>query len=135
MGRGRKNIHKDGVKFSSEHQPSPEAKSEGKRKKKLLKEISEMIVSGSEIQEIAEPLSFYFGVQPDDLDHETLADLVQLQKAIKEGDTRAYAEFKDRLRGRPKTTTDITTRGRPIDNFMRPLILNVAVTQYDDEEE
>lgn len=43
MPRGRKDISKDGVKFSKENQPTPEAKSKGKRRIKDIRHALEFI--------------------------------------------------------------------------------------------
>ncbi len=89
-----------GVKFTKENQPSPEAKKEGWKKKKLLADISEMIASG-DFAALRDKIAKLFGVVPSEVDFETLADLRQLEKAISKADTRAYNAYKDRLRGKP----------------------------------
>lgn len=114
MAGGKGNIKpEDGKQFSKDYQPSGEAKKRGKLKKKLLKDISEMIIAG-DFEQIAENVARAFGISPREIDVETLADLRQLQKAITTGDTRAYNSFKDRLRGRPKQAIDVTSGGKEL---------------------
>lgn len=113
MPRGRPEIVDEGVKFSKENQPSPEAKSAGHRKKKLLKEIAELTVTGT-MAELAVKVAERFGLDPEDIDFATLADLRQLEKSLTKGDTRAYNAVMDRLRGKPPQHTDITSGGKPV---------------------
>ena len=96
-----------GVKFSSENQPPPEAKKKGWAKKRLLKEIAESVVGG-EMKDIGIKLAQTFGLDVKDIDLATLADLRQLEKAVKKGDTRAYNAVMDRLRGRPQQRVEVT---------------------------
>lgn len=97
---------KKAVPFSKDNQPSSEAKKKGWANKKLIKEISELTISGT-ANEIAEKVGEYFGIEPKDIDHETLADLRQLEKAIRKGDTQAYNAYKDRLRGKASQPVDL----------------------------
>lgn len=96
-----------GKKFSEENQPSPESKSKGWQNKRIIKKIAESVLSG-DMKDVAEKIAKTFGLNEDDLDLATLADLKQLEKAIIDGDTKAYTAFMDRLRGKPKQTQEIT---------------------------
>jgi len=73
------------TQFTSERQPSGEAKSEGHKRKLLLKEISEQLVSGEALSDL-KPLARYLGVSENEIDIETLMHLKQIEKAIKEQD-------------------------------------------------
>lgn len=101
-----------GKHFSKDYQPSSKAKKEGWKRKKILREISETIIGEGEISDLAKKVASFFGVNANEIDVETLADLKQLEKAIKDGDTKAYNSYKDRLRGRPKQQIDIEGRMR-----------------------
>lgn len=121
MAKGRKDIVKDSVPFSKENQPTPEAKKKGWAKKRLLKDIAESIVSG-DMKDIASKLAKTFGLEVKEIDLATLADLRQLEKAVKTGDTRAYNAVMDRLRGKPKQS--IVTEDR--DGNTAPLLIKVT---------
>lgn len=112
MPRGRKDIAKDGVKFSKDYQPSTEAKLRGRTRSYTLKAIAESVVSGK-MADIGEKLKTQFGLT-EDVTVEVLAHLRQIEKAIKSGDTQAYNAFMDRFKGKPKQAVDVTSGGEAI---------------------
>lgn len=105
------------TQFTSDKQPSGEAKSEGHKRKLLLKEISEQLVSGEALNDL-KPLARYLGVSENEIDIETLMHLRQIEKAIKEQDTRAYNAVMDRLKGKPEQSIDHTTKNEKIENII-----------------
>ena len=92
--------------YSKEYQPSPESKSKPKTKT-LLKQIAGQIVTGKAVDDL-KPLATYLGVDPDQIDIETLMHLKQISKAIEKGDTKAYQAVLDRLKGKPHQSLDHT---------------------------
>lgn len=88
------------TQFTSDNQPSKEAKIEGKKKKKLFKNIADQLVSGDSKKSL-EALAVYLGVSIDELDIETAMHLKLIEKVFKDGDTRAYTAIMDRLKGKP----------------------------------
>lgn len=88
------------TQFSSENQPSAESKSKGWKKKRATKEIMESFLT-NKAQESERELAEFFGFDTDEIDNRTLADLKQVQKAINDGDTKAYMAVMDRLYGKP----------------------------------
>ena len=89
-----------GSRFSKDNQPIGEVKSDGKRKKSLLKDIASQLVSGASKDALLS-LANYLGVEIDALDIETAMHIKQMEKALVEGDTRAYNAVMDRIKGRP----------------------------------
>lgn len=109
MPRGRKDIVKDSTPFTSENQPSGKAKSEGKRKKRLLKDLAQALVSGERLDK-CKAIAYKVGLDLSD-DEYTLdiaMTLKQIEKAIDDGDTRAYQAAMDRLIGKPDQRTENT---------------------------
>ena len=104
------------TQFTSDKQPSGKAKSEGHKRKLLLKEIAEQIVTGDALSDL-KPLARYFGVAEDEIDIETLMHIAQMVKGIK-GDTRAYIAVMDRLKGKPEQSIDHTTKKEKIENII-----------------
>jgi len=104
---------KNAKKFTSERQPSPEAKSKGKKKQLFLKDIASQIVGGQAVEDV-KPIAEYLGIPESQIDIETLMHLKQMQKAIEKGDTKAYQAVLDRLKGKPRQEIDHTTKGQGI---------------------
>lgn len=110
--------HGKATRFTKDNQPTPEQKAAGHRKKKMIKEISEALVTGKAFLQptgqngqgpsMIQMAADHFGLEPDEINYETLADLVQLHKAIMNRDTRAYRAYKEYLRGRPKQQVELT---------------------------
>lgn len=127
---GRTDYLKKGNKehaFTSENQPSGKAKSMGKKKRLVLKDIASQIVKGEAIKDL-KPLAEYMGIQESEIDVETLMHLSQMSRAIKEQDTRAYNAVMDRLKGKPRQEIDHTTNG---ESMNKPL-MNVDPLSQDD---
>lgn len=114
MPGGNKNIKgTDGNTFSAENQPSPESKSKGRKESEAFKKIAKtMIRPNATINEILEVVKVCFGIEPgQEISVETLMHLKQMEKAVKDGDTRAYIAVMDRLKGKPlQQTQDLTAR-------------------------
>jgi len=118
-------------KFTKENQPDPKAKSRGWKKKMLLKEISEQIVTGDAVEDL-KPLAQYLGIAENEIDVETLMHLSQINKAIKEQDTKAYNAVMDRLKGRPKQEIDHKNNGN---DFNSPLLQFDPIKQTEKDNE
>ncbi|TYP71497.1 hypothetical protein [Aquimarina intermedia] len=91
---------KDGKLFSKDNQPTGEAKSLGKKKKALIKDICAQIITG-DAKESFQGVADYLGLSIEEIDFETAMHLKQLEKAIKKGDTTAYNAIMDRTKGKP----------------------------------
>lgn len=96
----------DGKPFSSKNQPSAELKKEGWAKKRLLKDLASMLVTGSGLekaQKTAKSVGLDFGTE---ITVEIAMTMRQIDKALSDGDTQAYNAAMDRLVG--KATQHIT---------------------------
>ena len=105
--------HSNNTRFTSDSQPSGEAKSRGKKKAKLIKDIATQIVKGG-VKDALKPLANYLGLEIDQINLETVMHLKQMEKAIKNGDTNAYNAVMNRIAGRAKEFIDHTTNGENI---------------------
>ena len=103
----------NGVKFGKDNQPSPEAKKTGRMRKRVLKEISEQLVTGDS-KEALKNLADYLGIEVDEIDLKLAMHIKMIEKVLKEGDVRAYNSIMDRLEGKPKQAIDHTTKGEKI---------------------
>jgi hypothetical protein len=101
------------TQFSSTNQPTNRAKREGKKKAKLIKEIASQIVKGG-VKKALIPLAEYLGLDPDEINLETVMHLKQMEKAINDGDTNAYNAVMNRIAGKAKEFIDHTTNGENI---------------------
>ena len=100
--------------FTSDKQPTGAAKSAGKKRKRLLKDIGSQLVQGKS-KDALSSLALYLGVEVDQIDIETAMHLKQIELAIKEGDTRAYNAVMDRLNGKPlQQVEDVTPKDSTI---------------------
>jgi len=115
MGVKTKTSFKKGItpetQFSTENQPTPEAKSNGKKVKKLIREIAGELLTGG-AKENLKVLAVFLGLDIEQIDIETAMHLRQIEKAIKEGDTHAYNAVMDRLKG--KAIQAITTEDKTV---------------------
>tara|TARA_R110002167_G_scaffold81296_2_gene222664 strand:+ start:1561 stop:1932 length:372 start_codon:yes stop_codon:yes gene_type:complete len=107
MAKEDLNKGNEDTQFTPNNQPSPEAKSKGKRKALLLKDIASKLITG-ESKTALEDLAKYLGVEVDSIDIETAMHLKQMEKAVKNGDTRAYNAVMDRIKGRPIQAIEVT---------------------------
>jgi len=101
------------TQFSKDSQPTGKAKSEGKKKAKLIKDIAKQIVKGG-VKDALKPLAEYLGLEVDEINLETVMHLKQMEKAINDGDTNAYNAVMNRIAGKAKEFIDHTTNGENI---------------------
>lgn len=96
----------EGVKFTADTQPSPEAKSAGWLKKRTLKELLAMELSGTDKSAalVRSFVSKYLGVKESEVGNEITLEIAmhlrQIEKAIAKGDTRAYEVLNERAYGK-----------------------------------
>lgn len=107
----------DGQKFSKDYQPTPEAKSEGWKAKRMIEKLAEQLVTGDAFDQIKEEAK-EIGIDFDSIDLETAMWIKQAFKAYKNADTTAYNAAMDRLRGKAiqetKETGTLTINQQPI---------------------
>lgn len=103
-GKGAMNGNETGRSFTSENQPSPEAKSEGMKRHWSTKKMLEAVAGKfSDSQtDFAKLTADYYGVTLEQVTVKMIMDFRQLEKAIKKGDTRAYEAVNDRAFGKPR---------------------------------
>jgi hypothetical protein len=97
----------DGNTFSKDNQPSGESKSKGRIKKYLLRDIAQQLLTGDS-KDAIQDLARYLGIDPDQIDIETAMHLKQMERALKEGDTKAYNAVMDRVKGKPVQAIEIS---------------------------
>lgn len=92
--------------FTSENQPSPEAKRAGWLKKKrgpeLAKAILDLAFKGQKNQKLKKAAATYFGLPETEITNEMMLLFKQAEKAIQYADTQAFNAFMDRAYGKPK---------------------------------
>lgn len=121
MPGGHKKITpKDGKQFSSTYQPDRQKVIEGKRRVKLLKDIAALVITG-QLKEDLTPLCEELGIDPESVDIEKAMHLKQMEKALKDGDTKAYQALFDRLKGKPVQAVIDKTPPKPIVVSFDPL--------------
>ena len=107
-GKGKMNGTQTGPAFSSTYQPTPEAKSKGQQKKKLLKDIlSAALDPNGEHAKMIVACAAYMEKEPTEI---TLADLMHFriaQKAVQKQDVFAYQAVMDRAFGKPENKTTL----------------------------
>ena len=109
----RKDIHKDaakaGTNFSTENQPSPEAKSEGWKRRRTLTELAEALLNNQGIKK-AKVTAIECGIdlKDDEFTLEVVMTLRQIELAIKKGNTQAYNAAMDRMKGKPMQSVELT---------------------------
>lgn len=97
-----------GKKFSKEYQPSGEAKSKGKVKSRLLKDILEMAFVGPKGGRLKKAAAAYLDIQEEDLTVEDILHIRQIQVAVSKQNTFAYNSIMNRVYGLPKQKTELT---------------------------
>lgn len=115
-----------GTQFTSENQPSPEAKSNGKRKKRILRDLANAVVTGERLErarEIAEALGL--DLEDDEFTFDIVLTMRQAEKALAKGDTSAYNAVMDRLIGKPKQAVDLTSGGDKINIPSKVIYKNI----------
>ncbi len=107
--------HLDGhrVMFTSEYQPSPEAKSKGWERRRAKQEIMDMItrlrdLSMKDLEDLKEDIK-------NNPDKHTVLEAKMVQYISKE---RFTVDFLDRNVGRPQQDIDVTTGGEKIDTVV-----------------
>ncbi len=103
MGKFKKG-NKDGEKtqFGKDNQPSPEAKSDGWRRRRTLQELADALLNTSGINKAKQTaIECGMDLQDDEFTLEVVMTLRQIEKAIKKGDTQAYSAAMDRMKGKP----------------------------------
>lgn len=92
-----------GKKFSADNQPSSEAKSEGLRRYWATRNMVNAVAGkfSDDDTDYAGLTARYYGVPVEQVTVKMIMDFRQMEKAIKEGDTRAYKAVNDRAFGRP----------------------------------
>jgi hypothetical protein len=121
-GNRRKNLmngKETGVPFTSERQPSPEAKSAGWMRKlkgqQLARAVLELAFKGATDSKIKQQATEYFGIPEDQLTVEMMLHFRQAEKAIQKADTQAYNAIMARADGLPKQQTELTGKdGEPL---------------------
>lgn len=104
---GYKNINPSGGNsFSKDNQPTPEAKSKGKKKKRDLADLANALVNGERLEK-CKAIAKQVGIDLENNEYtlQVAMTLTQIAKAIDEGDTRAFNAAMDRLLGKPTLTT------------------------------
>ena len=99
----RNKNHKDNLTpFSKENQPTPEAKIEGKRKKRLLKDLATALISGERLDK-CKSIADKIGLDLTDSEYtlDIAMTLKQIEISLDNGDTRAFSAAMDRLIGKP----------------------------------
>ena len=92
----------NGNKFSKDNQPSPQAKSEGHKRKKALKDLADALIGGERLKK-CKVIADKVGIDLHDSEYtlDISMTLKQIEKAFDEGDTRAYQAAMDRFLGKP----------------------------------
>lgn len=106
----------EGKRFSSDYQPTPEAKSEGKKKKRLLKDLAEVLVNEKKGRNRAKAICKSIGIDHRQIEHspQMVMTLRQIEKAILLGDTVAYKAAMERIVGPVDKKLDITSGGEKV---------------------
>ena len=114
-GKLKGNTHGQG--FTSERQPSPKAKSQGKKKAILQRELGNLIVGGASADKIiSKAQSLGIELDKKDLTVITTMFLRMIEKVLAKGDVGAFNALMDRFAGKPSQSMDITTLGEKVSN-------------------
>lgn len=108
----------EGNSFSKDNQPSSESKRQGKKRKRLLKDLAQALVTGDRLEKckaIAEKVGL--DLTDDEYTLELGMTLKQIERAYDEGDTRAYQAAMDRMLGKPKQYVETSEVKQPTPIF------------------
>lgn len=98
----------EGKRFTSENQPSPEAKSAGQRRywtlKKLLNQPAKGLFSNN--TDYNQMAADYLGIPVEEVTIENVMQFRILERAIRNKDPKAYVALSDRVYGKPKQQQD-----------------------------
>jgi hypothetical protein len=100
-------------KFTSEYQPSREAKSKGALKRHAGERLLNAVVGDGDLKEAAEKMLYALGIEVDEVTVEWLMYLAQIQKAVQQGDTNAFNAVMDRVKGKPKQSLEVEAKEPP----------------------
>jgi|GEM_PF-5938814 len=130
----KENLNKGNTEtqFTSDNQPSPEAKKKGWQKKRLLKDLADILLQGDKLNEF-KTLSKDLGIDltDDEMTLEVAMSLKQAEKAIEKGDTSAYNSVMDRLKGRPMQEIDHKNNGKSFNEVNK---VDVIFKDFSDED-
>lgn len=93
----------EGIRFNSGYQPSPEAKSQGWKEKRHVRELTTAIlnVTARFPDTIFQKMRDIYPEIEQEMSVVEMMTLIQVSRAIKEGDTLAYKSVLDRAFGKP----------------------------------
>lgn len=104
---------KDGKHFSSESQPSSEAKKAGWARKlkgqELARAVLELAFKGNVDNDLRKEAAEYYNIEPSEINVEMMLLFRQAQKAIQQSDTSAFSAIMDRAFGKPKEKIEAKT--------------------------
>lgn len=104
-GRGGTVLPPSPNPFSKKNQPTPEAKSAGWKKRRILKDLLELTTGATFNNSTTDYRALtakYFGIPETEVTVRMVMDFRQVEKAILSGDTAAYVAVNDRAYGKPK---------------------------------
>src|SRR6056297_238445 len=132
MAKGDVIGHGKETQFSSENQPSTESKKKGWQKKRLLKDLADILLQGNKLNEF-KLLANDLGIDltDDEMTLEVAMSLKQAEKAIEKGDTSAYNSVMDRLKGRPMQEIDHKNNGKSFNDINK---VDVTFKDFSDED-
>lgn len=112
-GKGLLKGKEDGIPFSAENQPSPDAKKAGWAKKlrgqELAKAVLELAFKGKANAETKKEAAEYYGIDTSEITVEMMLLFRQAEKAIDSSDTQAFNSIMDRAFGKPKEKIEAKT--------------------------
>lgn len=112
-GKGKLRGKDDGVPFTKDSQPSPEAKKAGWAKRlkgqELAKAVLELAFKGASKSELKKEAALYYNVSESEITVEMMLLFRQAEKAIDKSDTYAFNSIMDRAFGKPKEKIEAKT--------------------------
>jgi hypothetical protein len=90
-----------GTRFSSDNQPTGEAKSAGHKKRRMLKDILELTFAGPKGSKLKKTAAAYLGLPEEEITVEDMLNFRQIERAIGKSNTFAYMAVMDRAFGKP----------------------------------